>query len=201
MRRKLPLLVERSLSQVRAEREGLASNVDAKLPLVSCKSGCSACCSYPVYISLLEGMLLYRHLTEKGHWTPKLRKALEAHATRTTALSADVWLMINLPCPLLEQNKCIAYSARPFTCRTLYARTPASYCQPNQMASSASFVGRDAVTTQFRDAEAKILARHKLALVGMPISRAILFGEKIVTGEVDVENLASLVREMWSTDA
>jgi hypothetical protein len=192
--RKLPLLVERSMAQMRAERVELATTVDAKLPKVSCKSGCAACCSYPVYVSIIEGMTLYRHLTEKGWWSPKLRKRLEAHADKTTDLAAEVWMMLDMPCPLLENRKCIAYDARPFACRTLYARTPAEYCHPHRVAQ-ASFVDRDKATASFRQAEGKILAKHRLGLVGMPVSQAILFGEKIVTGQIDLENFAALVRQ------
>ncbi len=194
MPRKLPLLTERSLSQVKADRLEVANEVVAKLPRVSCKSGCSACCSYPLYISILEGMLLYRHLTAKGHWSPALRKKLEKHSEQTFDLPAETWLMLDLPCPLLEKNKCTAYDARPFTCRTLYAVSDPKLCHPHR-ATDAVYLDRMRVTAKFREAESKILARHKLALLGMPVSKAILVAEKIFNGAGDLEHYFTLALE------
>lgn len=191
-RRKLPLLTERSLAEVKADRIEIADDGDARLPRVSCKAGCAACCSYPVYVSILEGMLLYRHLTEKGHWTPALRAKLQAHDKKTYDLSSEVWVLLDLACPLLDKNKrCIGYAARPFSCRTLYALTPASFCAPTQMLS-ARYVQREDLMNKFRKVEAEILARHKLGLIGLSISKAILLAEKIMTGEVDLEQFLGL---------
>jgi Fe-S-cluster containining protein len=193
-RRKLPVLTERSLAQMKAERIQISSEVDAKLPEVSCKAGCHACCSYPIYISILEGILLYRHLTARGHWTAQFRKKLERHADQTFDLSANVWLLLDLPCPVLDKGKCLAYEARPFTCRTLYARSDPKLCHPHR-ATEGSFVDRKDATARFRAAERKILGRHQLSLLGMPISKAILLGEKIVNGEGDLEHYFTLAVE------
>jgi hypothetical protein len=192
--RKLPVLTERSISRVKAERLGMAATFDAKLPIVACKSGCSACCSYPVYISVMEGILLYRHLTAKGQWTPSLRKKLEKHAEQTFDVAPTVWLTLDLPCALLEKNKCLGYDARPFACRSLYAITDAKSCHPYRM-QDAIFVEREQVLSAFRDTEAKILARHKMALLGMPISKAILLAEKIIRGDADLEHFLTIMAE------
>lgn len=197
--RKLPVLTERSIARVKAERIGMAQAFDAKLPIVSCKEGCSACCSYPVYISVMEGILLYRHLTAKGHWTPSFRKTLEKHAERTFDIAPTVWLTLDLPCPLLEKNKCLGYAARPFACRSLYAITDPKSCHPYRM-SDAMFVNREDALSAFRDAEAKILASHKMSLLGMPISKAILLAEKIIHGDADLEQFLSLMAESLAGD-
>ena len=193
-RRKLPFLTERSLDQVKADRIGLSTEFVATLPRVSCSKGCSACCSYPVYISVLEGILLYRHLTEKGHWTPSLRKKLEKHADTTFDLSAEIWLLIDMPCPLLDKNKCLAYEARPFTCRTTFTRGDPYNCVPKRIVSSR-FVPKDDVTAKIREVETRLLAKHGLSLIGLPISKAILIGEKIVIGEADLEHFLTVALE------
>jgi len=186
-RRKLPLLTERSLAQMKADRIELAAAVESKMPAVSCKPGCAACCSYPLYISILEGMLLYRHLTEKGYWTPAFRQKLQAHDKKTYDVVSQVWILLDIPCPLLDKNrKCIAYSARPFSCRTMFAVSDAHFCNPPEM-MNAVFVPRETMLAKFRQAEAEILARHKLALVGLSLSKAILLAEKIMTGDADLE--------------
>lgn len=191
-RRKLPLLTERSLAEVKADRIEIAAEVDAKLPMVTCKAGCAACCKYPVYISILEGMLLYRHLTERGHWTPAFRQKLSAHDKQTYDLASEVWVLLEIPCPLLDKvNRCIGYAARPFSCRTLYAHTPAAFCEPPKMLS-AKYVPREELMDKFRKVEAEILGRHKLGLIGLSISKAILLAEKIMTGEVDLEQFVRL---------
>lgn len=192
-KRKLPLLTERSLAQTKAASVQFAN--DLKLPEVSCKAGCAHCCSYPLYISILEGMILFRYLTNRGHWTPTLRKKLEQHSTQTYDLPAEIWLLTDIPCPLLDKNnKCSAYAVRPFSCRTLYAISEARLCHPHRMAN-AHYVSRDDATAVFREAEARILARHKLPLMGMPVSKAILLGEKIINGEGDLEHFVTLAVE------
>jgi Fe-S-cluster containining protein len=194
-KRKLPLLAERSLAEMKASRLGIANSLETKLRLVSCHAGCSACCSHPRYISILEGLVLYQYLTAKGQWTPLFRAKLEAHADQTFDLAAEVWLMLNLPCPVLDKNgKCLAYEARPFSCRTIYATSDPLNCHPNRL-TDAHFVDRQAEGERFREAERKILARHGLALFGIPISKAILLGEKIMTGEGDLEHFFSLAVE------
>jgi Fe-S-cluster containining protein len=195
-RRKLPLLAERSLAQVKADRIQLADELDAKLPIVSCKPGCASCCSYPVYISILEGMLLYRHLTEKGHWSPTFRQKLQAHDKQTYDMASEVWVLLEIPCPLLEQKtrKCLAYQARPFSCRTLYATTDASLCSPRRM-MSAAYVERASATSKFREVETALLANHKLGLIGLTISKAVLLAEKIMTGEAELEQFVRVALE------
>ena len=108
--------------------------------------------------------------------------------------------MLDLPCPLLEKGKCIAYGARPFSCRTLYARTDPKSCHPHRM-QNAMFVDRTEIIPKFRTAEGHILARHKLSLIGMPVSKAVLLGEKIATGENDIENFLAVAVESLKEEA
>jgi Fe-S-cluster containining protein len=184
----------RSLDQVKAKRIELITEFSSKIPRVSCTKGCAACCSYPVYISILEGMLLYQSLIEHGHWTPALRKKLGEHADQTFDLAAHIWLLLDMPCPMLDKNKCIAYDARPFTCRAFYAVGDPYNCVPRRMASGR-FADKDDITTRFREVETEILARHGLSLMGLPISKAVLLGEKVITGEADLEHFLVLALE------
>ena len=194
-RRKLPLLTERSLDQVKANRIELSTEFKSSITnRISCSKGCSACCSYPVYISILEGMLLFRYLTEHGHWTPSFRKKLEAHADKTWDLAAEIWLLLDMPCPLLDKGKCLAYEERPFTCRALYQLNDPYNCVPKRIASGR-FADKEDITARFREVETQILAQHKLSLLGMPISKAILLGEKILAGDADLEHFLDIAVE------
>jgi Fe-S-cluster containining protein len=196
MKRRLPLLTERSMAQMKASRAELSSEFDAHIPAVSCKPGCSACCSYPLYVSILEGMTIYKHLTDRGMWSPMMRKKLEAHSEKTFDLTSEVWLISGIACPLLVNDRCSVYAARPFGCRTLYAISDPEYCKPSKILDGR-FLNRDSVMEKFLVAEAMILARHGLALLGIPISRAILLGEKIMTGASDLEHfLDSAMKEL-----
>jgi hypothetical protein len=123
-----------------------------------------------------------------------MRKKLEAHANKTFDLAAPIWLLLDTPCPLLDKGLCIAYEARPFTCRVLYAVGDPYNCTPRRIAS-ARIVTRDDITTRFREDETKILARHGLSLVGLPVSRATLIGEKVASGSDDLEHFLSMALE------
>lgn len=37
------------------------------------------------------------------------------------------------PCPCLQDGKCAAYEARPVACRAFHARTPAEWCDPDDV--------------------------------------------------------------------
>ena len=139
-------------------------------------------------------MLLYRHLTDRGYWTPSFRKKLEIHADKTWDLAAEIWLLLDMPCPLLDKGKCLAYEARPFTCRTTYSFGDPYNCVPKRL-TSGRFADKDDITARFRKVETEILAQHKLSLLGMPISKAILLGEKVLTGDADLEHFLSIVLE------
>ena len=68
----------------------------------------------------------------------------------------------------------------------MFAVSDAHFCNPPEM-MNAVFVPRETMLAKFRQAEAEILARHKLALVGLSLSKAILLAEKIMTGDADLE--------------
>ena len=68
------------------------------------------------------------------------------------------------------------------------------WCITKRIASSR-FVDKEDITARFREVEAKLLARHGLSLLGLPISKAILIGEKVMIGEADLEHFLSVVIE------
>ena len=83
----------------------------------ACKAGCAFCCYLPVVLaSAAEVVYLADWL--RANCAPAevaaVRKRLEARCKQGTASSPA---QKRLPCALLQDDKCMAYEARPFKCR------------------------------------------------------------------------------------
>lgn len=190
--RKLPLYIEAGLGELEATVTYIATefekNLRAETP-VSCKEGCAHCCHYPVLITLGEGIHLYRYLASKGRMSATFRRKLEAHGASTLFQDPAVWLLSNIPCPLLDdKQRCVGYQARPLSCRLTYSSGDPADCQVHVFAAD-SMVDRGDTMRAAAAFEHKLLLRHKISTIRMPISKAILLGEKVVSGELSAENI------------
>lgn len=190
MRRQLPVLVERTLADVKALQVQTAAQFESELlqtsPEVSCQVGCSHCCHHPFLVTVAEGLLMYRWLAEHGLWTASVRKRVQEARDKTLGLSLGVWLLSNIPCPLLEDGKCVAYAARPIHCRTTFSVENPQMCHPHALASGKGLVPNlesvMAFTTQVRAALKRVGVRGPL----MPLGEAMLVGEEIEAGRIDI---------------
>lgn len=194
MRRRLPVLVERSVGQMQADRIEVSSTFEAgareKYEQFSCREGCAGCCHHPVVISILEGISLYQSLTERGMWTPSLRKRLEETADMTTGLALSVWMLTRIPCPLLdEKSRCLGYEARPLTCRTMFAGGDPQFCDPQHIGPQTSILARTEPLEEFHKREGALLKRHQLFHLLLPIGRSVLLAARICSGEIDLERV------------
>lgn len=192
MIRRLPLLADRSVQEAQANRLLVAREYEAQVTAdgpVTCSSGCAHCCHYPLAISILEGISLYSWLVEHHLWTSKLRTKLQEVKEHTTSLSPEVWLLSMLPCPLLtDKNQCSAYDARPFMCRTIFSKGDPHYCHPHRLgANLAGILDRTSSVEALWRAESKTLKRHQLRQVAIPLATALLLGERISKGEIELE--------------
>jgi len=193
-RRRLPLLVEHSLAAILSARVEVAGAFERKLrdeaptKPITCKSGCSHCCYHPVHITALEGAVLYRQLVARGRWTPSFREQVAAHAERTHDLTFELWMLSMIPCPLLDEktSMCTAYSARPLNCRVTFSQGDPHLCHPHRVTASGIVNKREPIT-EFYEKLRSSIKRHGITLISMPLSVGLLIGEKIVTGEIDVE--------------
>jgi len=192
-KRRLPLAVERTVSDIHALRIEAQAEFDGKLreqgAKTSCSPGCSACCHYPFFISVAEGILLYRHLSKSGLWTPSLKKRVQDARNQTLGASFKVWLMSNLPCPLLDGGMCLGYSVRPLQCRVVVAVSDPAFCHPHQLGDRTQQIDRSEVIERFTAKTKPLLKRHHLKGIMVPLSEALLAGESVVTGELPIETI------------
>ena len=93
--------------------------------LSACAKGCSHCCHMWTALRAPEALFL------KTAIPPLLREeigaAVDAAQAETGALSYEERLGLVRPCPLLRDDACSLYDARPITCRTT-ASTDAAIC-------------------------------------------------------------------------
>ena len=196
MRRSLPLLADHSLGKIKSAKAQVASDFERELretavlkhQRVSCRSGCANCCHHPVHVSLAEGVLIYRFLTEHGRWTPSLREKIRKHAEQTKDLPFEVWFLSAIPCPLLNTaNECSAYKGRPLQCQLTYSMGDPDNCHPHRM-QNMLMLERQTALTEFYGIQNRELRRHGAQVILMPLSLALLMAEKIVAGEIELES-------------
>ena len=196
IRRRLPMAVEESVGKTEVLRTDLASDFERTLRsevpkhgyTVTCTAGCAWCCHHPVVISILEGILIYRWMVERGKWTSGIREKLKSTADQQFGTEYHVWLRALIPCPLLDdQNRCSVYQTRPLICRVYYAVSDPYHCHPHRISNEyTKLLPRDTVTDPFHVKQADILRRHKLQLINMPIGAALLMAEKVCNDAVDL---------------
>lgn len=201
-KRRLSIVLEQGLGAVRLHRTRAADAFLLRTGLdeTTCRMGCTHCCHYPVRISILEGIVLYRALQSKNLWDSNLKHALEKHSKRTFEVAPEVWLLAGIACPLLSEGQCTAYDARPFTCRmTLSTRDP-DLCRSVYFNSGTFVEHRDeSVAFEHVLRSASKNAQSRLLQEAVPISTAILLGRHVVECGVESEDLdRSLLNEITS---
>ncbi len=96
----------------------------------ACKAGCAFCCHYKVEVRAHE-MLLIKGYMQK-HFSPEKIQSVLAEAETNAAiirtLTPEQHLTTNLKCPMLVDNQCSVYPARPFRCRNFHS-TDAIACE------------------------------------------------------------------------
>jgi len=193
MKRQLPIMVERAVAEVKALQTEVGADFEGRVRqerAVSCKIGCSNCCHHPFLITLPEGLLLYRWLAAHGRWTPSLRKRVEQTRDKTLGLAFRVWLLSNIPCPLLEDRKCVAYDARPLHCRATFSRGAPEMCHPHELGSGTGLVPNTEVIVGYNSQVRALFKRIGIPGALMPLAEAVLLGEAIDSGQIEIEDSA-----------
>lgn len=185
--RKLPVLVETSTSQARHHRYQKGTEFkELAGSSVTCRKGCAHCCYHPLYISVLEGVSLYLHLRSKGLWSFTLRRRLEEHSKQTIGLAPAVWMLAEIPCPLLtEEQTCSAYEERPFLCRTSFSVGDPFLCRPAEFSEQTPMLYRHDRLAEYYSLEKKLLKEMNMPHARVPLSLAITLGEKLAEGKIE----------------
>jgi Fe-S-cluster containining protein len=84
----------------------------------ACRSGCNFCCHYHVVVSAPEVFALVEFIDK----LPKLEREdlhdrIKKTAEVTTNLTAQEYIVTNVPCALLKDGRCSVYEVRPIACR------------------------------------------------------------------------------------
>lgn len=101
----------------------IAKAIDESPSKPACKAGCFYCCYYKVEAKAHEMLLIHDYM--KKNLAADLREQILRSATTNAelirTLTPQEHLATNIKCPLLIDNKCSIYEARPFRCRSFHA--------------------------------------------------------------------------------
>lgn len=128
---------------------------------ITCQKGCSFCCVQYVDANIQEGEAIVYYLYQNesvlnnflqvySTWREKVRdsgdsfkkmihhwqKAEDTKWKDEETLQAGLnevghYATANIPCPFLHDSLCSIYEVRPYTCASLFATTPAEWCNPS----------------------------------------------------------------------
>lgn len=91
---------------------------------LACKAGCSFCCHIKVDAHAHEVLYVADHLRKKS--TPSEIENIvvksRAHAATVQPMTLEQQMRSANPCPLLKDGQCIAYEARPISCRIHHSK-------------------------------------------------------------------------------
>jgi Fe-S-cluster containining protein len=99
-------------------------------PPLACRAGCDWCCYKKVGVAAPEVLRIaaYLRVHQPQQTIQDIVARIEARAAQRNVLAGDHWTADRLPCPLLEDHRCLAYPVRPLTCRG-YTSSNAQRCE------------------------------------------------------------------------
>lgn len=90
-----------------------------------CRPGCNSCCFNQVELTVPEVLLMGNYLADRLNDSDLkllLQRVEESCSLRSGKSSRELAKMRSeLPCPLLEEGRCLAYDVRPLMCRAMHA--------------------------------------------------------------------------------
>lgn len=97
--------------------EGLVEEMDLR-SVIACREGCAACCRYAVRVRSFEAIGIAGYLKSNlraDKWS-EVRERIRSMATHYRAVDQETRKDLYIPCPLLENNRCMIYQIRPPIC-------------------------------------------------------------------------------------
>ncbi|MGE5506009.1 MAG: YkgJ family cysteine cluster protein [Actinomycetota bacterium] len=108
-------VAEKTMARVAAE-----PTLAAALKGVACRKGCGWCCHQVVGITTAEEEMLVaaaNALPASARARLKARQIEAEHRLR--CLPVEEWQAARVPCPILENGRCVLHAARPLPCRAV----------------------------------------------------------------------------------
>lgn len=85
---------------------------------IDCKSGCSYCCHYHVYVTPLEVFAIVESVQRMPRERQMaIEKSLRAYCDQVKGWGAHKHIHTNIACVFLEAGSCSIYDVRPLACR------------------------------------------------------------------------------------
>lgn len=96
---------------------------------IDCKKGCASCCKQTVFASSHEFDYLNNYIRKhfSMHEISEIKQKSDRRLQATKDYNQESILNHREDCPLLKDNSCMAYEARPMACR-IYLSTSADTC-------------------------------------------------------------------------
>ena len=143
------LVVQTIYEEMDKATELLKQDIERQGRRITCKKGCSYCCSQPIDADITEAILITQHLDQnqekKSEFIvkyPEWRKQVnpEAYTQRLNyvlqgkAISLQEALQAysqgkNALCPFLKNSECVIYEVRPTVCRALISLDNPEICK------------------------------------------------------------------------
>jgi Fe-S-cluster containining protein len=176
--------------KVAARSESVAQALYDRDPSkVACKPGCSWCCHERVSVSAPEVFRIVDALSGGPHAQAVLERAQRVEKATADAEPGD---RPPIPCPLLEEGRCLVYAVRPLLCRAANA-TDATPCRTWVETGHRTPV--EVVTGKALPCNAvragMIRAIHERGLEADPLDLAVAL-------RVALEGEPSPIREAWA---
>ena len=109
--------------------EGLSEFAEKQNQRIDCKKGCEWCCHQPVFA--LDYELEYLNDFISHNFSEEIQTGIKKRAEnkngKLSMLSETELLNSKYPCPLLQNGTCMAYHARPMSCR-IYLSSNVNSC-------------------------------------------------------------------------
>ena len=108
--------------------DSFIENASSSADLPDCKKGCAYCCHQAVFAQEHEFRYLKNWIFNnmEPEEIDDLRERAKHKKKDTDFLSNESRLLFKAPCPLLKDNACMAYAARPVACRIYLSKNLAS---------------------------------------------------------------------------
>ncbi len=162
---------------------------------ISCAPKCSGCCKRKVDITIAEAIVMYDYLVRSGRWLEVKAAAKSLQDIAMTA-SGMAWFKMDIPCPVLSNDLCMAYEVRPVACSTHFVSSDKDLCQPLSMKSGQyEPIFMVDLFDKFAQKLQSSVDEHGILQTTAPIPLALLMAESVnVKRDMTVQEMIQYIR-------